>query len=238
MSPNYGRSWYKGRQSALLVTIFAGIALTLVQLSQNYKQSPGKVHAIQLSNPKLKFLRYEKSTWEDEWFRNRKEYASHPQLLCETLTKDINRIQKWLSGINQGVDFATVSSDIFSSLIMEDPQTGLEVIKPIEPLVGNFRHPYGIPHCKPVDSPEVPIESRDYILFTGHSKSDIEKYYPGKKYLFDLGTAQFPTSLGYLTKAYAKHGITFDEIWAWELQPQLPPENYWKARLECVVIKL
>lgn len=48
----------------------------------------------------------------------------------------------------------------------------------------------------------------------------------GKKYLLDLGTADFESSLGWFLQNYGAWGVQFDEIWAWEVET-MPAREYW-----------
>ena len=66
---------------------------------------------------------------------------------------------------------------------------------------------------------QVDVQDRAYIMAAPIPASDFLNMYPGRKYLFDLGTASYPTSMAWLTQRYEKFGLHFDEIWAWEAGP-------------------
>ncbi|GAB4817211.1 hypothetical protein N2152v2_004257 [Parachlorella kessleri] len=119
-------------------------------------------------------------------------------------------------------------------MVYRSPCSGEEYTAYIEPLVGHYRHPYAIPACKPPGVPQAGIESRDYVLFGGLSKEQFSKAYPGKKYLFDLGTAAFKTSIPWFQQRLREYGHEFEEIWAWEVKIQ-EPKKYWGAVPEKVV---
>eukprot|EP00889_Picochlorum_renovo_P001305 jgi/Picre1/28335/NNA_003741.t1 len=134
-------------------------------------------------------------------------------------------MRSWISFLDHGDhdngdDF---DSDIFSQLVFED-KNGNEHRKIIEPLIGHFRHPFALPNCKP-EGNAVQTQDRSYIAFGGACRVD-DSIYPGKRYLFDLGTAAFSTSLQYFISRYSGLGIEFDSIWAWEAE-QMP--NYWDS---------
>jgi hypothetical protein len=61
--------------------------------------------------------------------------------------------------------------------------------------------------------PPLPIQDRGYILLHGLTPQQFKRLYPGKKYLLDLGTADFTSSLGWFTEQYGSWGVKFDEIW-------------------------
>lgn len=70
---------------------------------------------------------------------------------------------------------------------------------PIEPLVGLMRHPIGNSDClaldgslnwslDPAHQPRgQPIENKGYMMVSPLQSAQFQTYYPGRKYLFDLG---------------------------------------------------
>lgn len=97
----------------------------------------------------------------------------------------------------------------------------------MEPLVGDFRHPHAIPDCAKFFTNTAPPEDRSYLLINGMNPTSFRKQYPGKLYLFDLGTSRYSTGLQWFTNTYKTRGIVFDDIWAWEVK-ELTPIEYWK----------
>ena len=57
---------------------------------------------------------------------------------------------------------------------------------------------------------------------------NILSQYPGRKYLFDVGSSYYSSSMAWLVERYARHGVHFDELWAWEATPTVAvrPETY------------
>lgn len=52
------------------------------------------------------------------------------------------------------------------------------------------------------------------------------------------GTSWFGSSLGWFLETYRRLGVEFDEIWAWELVPLVPPVNYWDGVPKDIAHKL
>jgi hypothetical protein len=180
--------------------------------------------------PRRKFINYIPSSWEKTWYENRAQFAAEDLAVCEALKRDRGKAEKWVSALAEGKEEPYQDSDVFSKFVYQDTCTGRGYVQYIEPFVGNFRHPYAIPDCMPAGPEPVAIEDRSYILTVGMNNSDFHTLYPGKKYFFDMGTATYPTSLGWFVPHFAQKGIAFDEIWAWE-KKQYDPEVYWKVRL-------
>lgn len=61
--------------------------------------------------------------------------------------------------------------------------------------------------------PPLPIQDRSYLLLHGLSQQQFQQLYPGRKYLIDMGTATFESSLGWFLEHYGDWGISFDEMW-------------------------
>lgn len=112
----------------------------------------------------------------------------------------------------------------------------------IEPLAGVLRHPasycgntwHRSPGLKPAwnfqwqghKADQVvrksPLEhfERDHLLLSNSVWAD-----PGKRKLFDAGAAEFNSSLKWLLDEYYRNGIEFDEIFAWEIRPDVSFES-------------
>lgn len=76
------------------------------------------------------------------------------------------------------------------------------------------RHPYTPKPCRPPSTPGGGIGDRSYILLTGLSSEQFARAYPGRKFMFDLGSGiTYQSSLAWFVDAYGAEGIKFDEIW-------------------------
>ena len=174
------------------------------------------------------FVAYIPSNFEEEWFAKREEYQKKPESACDDFKQRSEDIALWLSPQNSLAKEENVGALVRPERVMSKflfRQTNKMYIRRIEPLVGQFRHPYALQACKPSRAKPVGIQDRSYISFVGlHDQYDLNSLFPGKKHLFDLGTAEFPTSLGFLVPKFASHGIVFDHIWAWEAKNMT---HYW-----------
>lgn len=169
----------------------------------------------------LEFVEYIPSDLELKWWEQREAYASDPSRICEDLEMYSTYLFSWINSTGRR---GTSQDGVFSHLLYRKGD-GEEYRRVIEPIVGHFRHPFGLEHCKPSSAPAVDVQDRSYIAFGGLDDLD-QAVYPGKKYLFDLGTADFASSLSYLISTYDKINISFDRIWAWEAQSR---PQYWQA---------
>ncbi|GAB4815494.1 hypothetical protein N2152v2_002540 [Parachlorella kessleri] len=180
------------------------------------------------------FLGYHPSAWEAEWAAGAEGIQEDPLAVCGTMLRQLARSRVWVNATSQGgrLRFTqeggklALDHDVFSRFTYRDPSDGEEYGVWIEPLVGHFRHPYNPAACVPPGMPPLPIQDRGYLLLHGLTPQQFQRLYPGKKYLLDLGTADFESSLGWFTEQYASWGVQFDEIWAWEVENQ-PPQEYW-----------
>ncbi|KAI8100260.1 hypothetical protein M9435_006745 [Picochlorum sp. BPE23] len=169
----------------------------------------------------LEFVKYIPSELEQDWWHQRQIYQANPSRICQDLDKYSDKVSRWISSTQ---DNDIPDQSVFSKLQYRK-NNGEKVLRMIEPLVGHFRHPFALQHCKPAAKPAVDAQDRSYIAFGGLQELD-KNVYPGKKYLFDLGTADFATSIGYFISTYHSLGIDFDRIWAWEAGPK---PDYWKS---------
>jgi hypothetical protein len=168
-------------------------------------------------------------------------FEADPSKICQALEEQADALSLWVTITGSKSepnplfrpDNATKDA-IFSKLLYVTQQSNKKHVRVIEPLVGHMRHPYALPHCKPDKINAVHVQDRSYIAFAG-MKSWEQDLFPGKKYLFDLGTADFETSLAYIIAQYEELGIHFDRIWAWEVVAR--PE-YWDTVRDDVQWKL
>jgi len=71
------------------------------------------------------------------------------------------------------------------------------------------------------------IENKGHQLMLPMTPEQVQRYYPGRKYLFDLGTGTWKSgSLMWFHQWYGHRGIEFDEIWGWEMKV-ITPKGYW-----------
>lgn len=189
----------------------------------------------------LKFVEYVPSVLEQRWFQDRNAFEADPSKICQSLNEQADALSLWVSITSNASphshlfrpDNAT-KDEIFSKLVYISPQTNKKHVRVIEPLVGHLRHPFALPLCKPDKVDAVDVQDRSYIAFAGLSSWE-PHLYPGKRYLFDLGTADFKTSLQYILAQYEDLGIQFDRIWAWEV---IPKPTYWETVTDSVQGKL
>jgi len=172
--------------------------------------------------------------------------------ICRTMLKGQNRelTDAWMEAMPEVFDGKSVISESAKfqntsvwSQYMYRNTCGGDVRQPIEPLVGLFRHPTSHGACGRPDRPEFidhqhdgggvdesaqTIENKGYMVLQPLSNDTIAALYPGRKYLFDLGTGAWQSSsIAWLTKWYGQKGIVFDEMWGWELKLQ-NITDYWE----------
>lgn len=189
----------------------------------------------------LKFIEYIPSTLEQKWFDDRHVFESDPSTICQALEEQADALSLWVSITSNASKSNTLyrpdnttKDDVFSKVVYMSQQTHMKHVRVIEPLVGHLRHPYALPHCKPARVDAVHVQDRSYIAFAGIDSWE-PHLYPGNKYLFDLGTADYETSLAYIIAQYEDLGIDFDRIWAWEVDKK---PTYWDTVSELVQGKL
>lgn len=167
---------------------------------------------------KYQFLRYQPSPWESDWYRLRQELQQDETKVCAKFALEAANSEAWLKTVEMAVlhgdeaALRTADEHIFSSVVYENTCTKQQLSQLMEPLVGNFRHPHSIAHCKPPGPAVVDAENREYMLPAGMLSADLSRVYPGKRYLFDLGTGQYGSSLAWLIDAHRKRGVEFDEV--------------------------
>jgi hypothetical protein len=93
---------------------------------------------------------------------------------------------------------------------------------PIEPLVGMLRHPHY--HC----FREAALSEKEYMLVTSLPEVTPQ---PRRSFLFDLGASTYTEGLGgasqgWFVETYARQGINFDRILAWEATVINPSKIY------------
>jgi len=218
------------RRCKLAVTIIAIIVAACISMVlwnrqqdiyRFYLTKANSLASLHLTANSLVFVKYIPSEMEQDWWHQRQIYQADPSKICQDLDKYSDKVSRWISSTQ---DNDIPDQSVFSKLQYRK-NNGEKVLRMIEPLVGHFRHPFALPHCKPASKPAVNVQDRSYIAFGGMHKLD-KSVYPGKKYLFDLGTADFATSIGYFISTYQGLGIDFDRIWAWEAGPR---PDYWKS---------
>ena len=164
--------------------------------------------------------RYLVSPWENEWLRdikNLQEATNEWSRGCDVMREDGSRqrSKEWLEAIaGRQTNFST---DIFSFHQIFDACTGAVIQQlPIEPLVGILRHPFA--HCSEiVPGHNFGIDKTYMLPMTRQGKK-------GRAFLFDLGASLYSEGIGgssqdWFINAYAKLGVQFDRILAWEATP-------------------
>ena len=211
--------------------------LLLAILFTNSRPSPGVQKSIARKSCKWEFERYTPSLWELQYLQLAPEIKNKPDIICEILTSAFEDCNVWVTFTAGWPSIIPPPSRIFSHFTLNNTCSEETIKIFIEPLVANFRHPHAIPQCKPPAAKIVHPEDRSYILVNGMSSNEFAAAYPGKRYLFDLGTNMYPTGLSWFINAYKKHGIVFDEIWAWELK-KYAPTTYWTGVERTIAPKL
>ena len=122
----------------------------------------------------------------------------------------------------------------------------------IEPLSIHARHPFALGRCGGVyeEYPGVALQSSDHVLvhsgksiheataltrhnhtkFVAHRNHHTEhrgSHLQTRNYLFDAGTSTFDSSLFWFTCAYSQRGVSFDQVFGWEMT-LLEPVDYWR----------
>ena len=200
--------------------------LLLVMFVTNSRPVPATQNSVSRASCKWEFESYTPSPWELQYLELAPEIKKKPDIICEVLTSAFENCNEWIKFTAAWPGMIPPPSRIFSYFIFDNSCSKEKINFFIEPLVANFRHPHAIPHCKPPLGAIVEPEDRSYILVNGVSADEFSAAYPGKRYRFDLGSNKYKTGLSLFVDAYKKHGITFDEIWAWELGEFLP-SVYW-----------
>ncbi len=158
---------------------------------------------------KLQFQKYEPSKWEQRW---RADADKLQDKICETIKAEADLVHRWLSPMEKtfspgiaATDMEELQDDeIWSHFLCLDTCTGKDVRVPIEPLVGLMRHPTVQPDCALPDNaalvhathdspvahldPTGTMENKGYMVIQPYSAETMRRLYPGRKYLFDLGT--------------------------------------------------
>mmetsp|Transcript_1406 Transcript_1406/g.4195 ORF Transcript_1406/g.4195 Transcript_1406/m.4195 type:complete len:381 (-) Transcript_1406:736-1878(-) len=196
---------------------------------------------------RLEFASYEPSAWEKKWLFQALQFQDK---ICPTMLQGEDRemTDVWMEamleafgGHSEKSEVSKLQNNTVWSQFVYRNTCGGEVRQPIEPLVGLLRHPTSHGACERADRPEFidhlhdgathpgQIENKKYMVLQPLAASKIAALYPGRKYLFDLGTGQYKSSsLPWLTHWYGSRGIVFDEIFGWELKP-IPQAQYWQA---------
>ena len=188
----------------------------------------------------LKFQEYLPSSWEAKWLQ---KASTRQDAICSTLDQESNKSQLWLQGIAHPDLMPSYQSKlredhtdaVWSSFKYHDICSAKKkfVFVPIEPVVGLLRNPFAAP-CNQGNDP-LDVEDRNFVLL---ATPQLLNDFPGRKFLFDLGTGKsFQSSLLWFVENYEKRGIMFDEIWAWEAD-ETSSHNYWKTVPDEIVAKL
>lgn len=205
-------------------------------------------HATGPNGCALEFLRYEPSAWEMSWSSQAEALKDR---ICETMLTGENRklTDVWIEAMPEafaaGIAASQLpqlqNSSVWSQFVYSNSCNNDILRLPCEPLVGLLRHPTTNIDCKRPDRPDLidkvhdapqsaksHIENKGYMLLQPIAQKDLAGLYPGRKFLFDLGTGRYRSgSLPWFIKMYKRKGITFDTIYGWESKP-IPPTEYWQ----------
>lgn len=183
---------------------------------------------------------YVSSTWEVEWITNADSLYAR-DAICPTMQASGDLADQWLASVTACKDanttcWLTLPERVFSKFVKECRQAGttmyhgrgIVVEEYIEPLVGHMRHPHALKACKPSSRRGAHVTDKNYLMLLGDDHAAVRARHPGRALLFDAGANMYATSLGYLIPTYAKAGIHFDAIYAWETTPA-NASQYWDS---------
>lgn len=212
----------------VLVCLVLILSIGVYNMATNVHLAPHYVR----SGDQLQFIHYVPSALEEAWYEKRSTYDSDPSKICEDLQAYEKDLKSWIAYTSNATE-SKIPDGIFSKAVFKTSGQK-EYTRLIEPLVGHFRHPFALPHCKPEGIDAVDVQDRSYIAFAGNERLK-QSVFPGKRYLFDMGTATFGTSLGYIISKFSQFDVQFDRIWAWEANAM---SKYWESVPDTVQGKL
>lgn len=177
--------------------------------------SPIPTTPTQVCATPVQFLGYFSSDYEKTWEANAKAWGRIP---CDHANDDGVKplIDKWVtttkSSLENPIHTVKDLGDPFSYFKYQNCQKQ-EIIVPIEPFALVGRHPYT---C--VDNNY--LLDKNYLLLDRPKALGVT----GKSWYFDLGASTWNTGAGgssqsWVYDTYAKLGIKFDGIYAWEAHP-------------------
>jgi hypothetical protein len=241
-------------QILLLFTVI--VLLLILVYSQSSSSIAGRIVIVSHTSPDggsyntvpvVTFLGYTPSLLEQDWAHHIDEYQKDPckPLLMEydagalslllrlveeiphITTRDDMMLMKHNTSQHEvlsafSYSITVPSSSNTSKKEEEEEEKGAIFYSYIEPLFGYFRHPFALSCLQPHRD----VLDPSYLIYRGISRDVFDIIYPGRKYLFDLGINGPNRSVEWLDEAYAKNGITFDEIWGWD-QNLYNPLDFW-----------
>lgn len=195
------------------------------------------------------FKKYFPSRWEQEWLRNRVDWQD---IICRTMLQPehASRSKQWIDDVARFFpenvhdpphyeSLRGMKDDVWSTFVYEDICARMtnhsvpkEVEVLIEPLAGIMRHPFSNesrlsclpPGVKGADG----LEDKSYLMINAMEAPAFQHMYPGRRYLFDMGTSMFTTSLKWMLGMYRRFGISFDRVWGWEVDG-IDQQKYWET---------
>ncbi|XP_055355960.1 uncharacterized protein LOC129601231 [Paramacrobiotus metropolitanus] len=183
----------------------------------------------------MKFERYESSTFEKLWLDNVKSWQDDP---CAKLPEQALQAEIWSTYATKNQDKPQSnppSDEVFSRYIFRNTCSGSEMKVYIEPLALTNRHPH---FCSGGRNDALLLDKSYMVL-----DWQLRTLATGNVYYFDLGASTYDQGLGgnsqkWIVENYAKRGINFSGIFAWEAYPLnaadvfrvLPPELHSKYR--------
>lgn len=235
------------RQASLFLAVLcAGLCAPAVGARAADSGPPRKVgsgraprkHAVRLDRPHATTCttEYAPSAWEREWAAGAAAIGAS-DTICEHMATAAaaQKSDAWLRYVsgcwNGNACAAGADPGVMSSFVTTCSAGGAAAataVHHIEPLVGLLRHPFAKPACVPAGRAGTSVQDRGYLVLLGSDPAFVKARYPGRRYMFDAGTAAFNSSLAWLTAAYARKGIHFDENFAWEVKDEVA-DGYWKT---------
>eukprot|EP00965_Chrysotila_dentata_P102298 3377183-Pleurochrysis_carterae.AAC.2 len=194
-------------------------------------------------------LRYHPSQWEEFWMKSMnglvisdRKWRERCKLMKDSTTKIkewLNLSKSWqaaeqLSQVALLIKSGICSESTCSHRVIVDVCAGTEIGRiPIEPLVGDTRHPNG--SCTGSFSQMI---SKDHLMpLPGPIHIEAHSLRAGPRtFFFDLGASTYTKGAGGASQSwfiaqYQKLGIHFDRVFAWEAMRLSPHAIFGKSQL-------
>ncbi|XP_055350092.1 uncharacterized protein LOC129596770 [Paramacrobiotus metropolitanus] len=184
-----------------------------------FQENFSRLQNTQTSQCRLNFISYHSSQLEDSWLRRIKEWQIDP---CSVFPEQKREAEVWIN-YSTSTDFSrpdfSPPRNIFSFFRYKRSCDGGEVIVHVEPLAFLTRHPF---FCS--KEPIAGKPNGDYVVDKSYLLLDWDKrrnWIKKRALYFDLGASTFDNGAGgnsqqWIIEHYAKRGILFDSIFAWE----------------------
>jgi hypothetical protein len=149
---------------------------------------------------------------------------------CPKVREDEKKYENWFAA-SVSTKTATISEDeaAMSYHVYQDSCSKEEKLirVPIEPIMGILRHPYAI--CMPHTKQHGDVFRKDWLILPN------SEYFKGRNHpkviMYDLGASTYKTGAGgasqeWFVSEFARRGMAFDEIYAWEAAKHEPADIF------------